>query len=113
MLDIQVCAGEGFLAASQSKTEVRGKPFLMNWLILKLRESPSYPLLLQLMKPGSIMLNRDKRQSIRLHHPQSPWKEESKNSPLVKKAVTTVFWDSELVIFIDVMPRWETVNSDA
>jgi len=58
IFDIPVCAGDGFLAAPRSNTTMTEKPFPMIWLILKLEESPSYPLLLQLMKPGSIMLNQ-------------------------------------------------------
>lgn len=58
ILDIPVCAGDGSLAASRLNTTVTEEPFLMNWLILKLGESPFYPLLLYLMTPGSIMLNQ-------------------------------------------------------
>ena len=58
ILDIPVCAVVWILTASRSHTTVTEKPFPMNWLILKLRESPSYPLLLQLMTLGCIMLHQ-------------------------------------------------------
>lgn len=62
---------------------------------------------------GPSCWTRDKRQSIGWHHPHSHWKEKSKNSPLVNKVMTTVFWECEPVIFVDAVPRGETLISDA
>jgi len=43
----------------------------------------------------------------------SPWKEKSETYPLVNKVITTVFWECESVIYIDAMPRGESIISDA
>jgi hypothetical protein len=48
-----------FLGVSQSNTKPIERPFLPScWHVLKLRERPFYPGLLQQMKPVCIILNR-------------------------------------------------------
>jgi len=53
-----------------------------------------------------------KRQSMEWHHPQSPRKEKFKTTPSAGKSMTTIFWDTDRVILVDVMARAETINSD-
>ena len=53
-----------------------------------------------------------KRQSMEWHHPQSPRKNKFK-TPCAGKVMTTVFWDIDGVILVDVMARGETIKSDA
>jgi hypothetical protein len=53
-----------------------------------------------------------KRQSMERHQPQSPQKKKPK-SPSVGKVMVTVFRDCEKVILVDVMPKGETINSEA
>jgi hypothetical protein len=58
ILDTSRCARDGFLGDSHTNIKPREKPFLPScWHVLKLRERPSYPRLLQQMKPGNIILN--------------------------------------------------------
>jgi len=58
ILDIRKCVRDGFLRASQLNTKHTEKSFLLSCLhVLKLRERPSYPILLHQMKPGSIIVN--------------------------------------------------------
>jgi hypothetical protein len=47
------------------------------------------------------------------HHPHSPRKKKFKTIPSARKAMITVFWDTDGVILVDVMARGETINSDA
>lgn len=54
-----------------------------------------------------------KRQSMEWHHPQSPRTKKFKTTPSARKVMVTVFWDSEGVILVDVMPRGTTINSEA
>jgi hypothetical protein len=53
-----------------------------------------------------------KRQSMEWHHTTSPRKKKLKAVPLASKIMAAVFWDSEGVIIIDVLPRGQTTNSD-
>ena len=72
MLDFWWCAWDVLLGAWQLNTKPIEKPFIRSfWHILKLSERPSYPRLLQQLKPGSIILNPRQSQSIEWHH--SPW----------------------------------------
>lgn len=106
MLDFLCFAWDVFLRAWQLTTKPREKPFLRSCQhILKLRERPSYPRLLQQMKPGSIILNLRHSQSMEGHHSQSPWK---KNCHWARAWL--VFLDCEGVILVDAMLRGETVN---
>ena len=52
-----------------------------------------------------------KRQSMEWHHPQSPRKNKFK-TPCAGKVMTTVFWDIDGVILVDVMARVEAINSE-
>lgn len=54
-----------------------------------------------------------KRQPMEWHHPQSPGRKKFKTTPSAGKVMITVFWDIEGVILVDVMPRGETINSQA
>ena len=56
---------------------------------------------------------KTKRQSLERHHPQSPRKKKSKTTPCTGKDKITVFWETDGVILVDVMPRGETINLDA
>jgi histone-lysine N-methyltransferase SETMAR len=53
-----------------------------------------------------------KRQSMEWHHTNSPRKRKFKAIPSASKIMATVFWDCEVVILIDVLPRGQTINSD-
>jgi hypothetical protein len=49
---------DGLVVATKSNTKLAEKPFLPScWHIITLNDRPSYPRLLQQMKPGSIILN--------------------------------------------------------
>lgn len=106
ILDIQKYAQDGFLRASQSKTEPRGKSFLPSCgHISKLGERTSCPGLLQVMKPGPAFWTRDKKAICGMAPFSFPC--------LVGKVINTVFWDCEGVTVVDVMLRRETIKSDA
>jgi hypothetical protein len=53
-----------------------------------------------------------KRQSMEWHPTTSPRKKKFKAVPSAGKIMTTVFWDCEAVILIDVLPSCQTINSD-
>jgi hypothetical protein len=54
----------GFLGVSQSNMKPIDEPFLPScWRVLKLRDRPFYPGLLQYMEPGSIILNRRQKRT--------------------------------------------------
>ena len=53
-----------------------------------------------------------KRQSMEWHRTTSPRKKKFKTTPSAGKVMATVFWDSEGVILIDVLPHGETINSE-
>jgi hypothetical protein len=45
-------------------------------------------------------------------HPTSPRRKKFKVTPSTGKVMTTIFWDAEVVILVDSMPRGQTINSD-
>jgi histone-lysine N-methyltransferase SETMAR len=53
-----------------------------------------------------------KKQSMEWHHTTCPRKERFKAIPSASKIMVTVFWNCEGVIFIDVLPRGQMINSD-
>jgi hypothetical protein len=62
VLDIPWCVWDSLLRASLYNTKPREEPFILSgWHVLKLRERPSYPGLLQQTKRGFITLNRRQR----------------------------------------------------
>jgi hypothetical protein len=65
------------------------------------------------MKPGSIIFEPEKKwQSKEWHHPQSPRKNDLRNSASGKVKITDIC-ECEQVLLVDAMPREETVKSDA
>ena len=59
VLDIPLCVRDSLLGASQENTKLKEMPFIPScWHVLKLREGPSYPGLLEQTKRGFINLNR-------------------------------------------------------
>lgn len=54
-----------------------------------------------------------KRQSMEWHHANSPKKTKFKTTPSAGKVMATVFFDSEGLLLVDIMPRGTTINSDA
>jgi hypothetical protein len=71
ILDFQRCAQEGFLGSPLSNTKPREWPILPScWHVSKLWERPSYPRLLQQLKPGPIILSQ--RQKKALHGMTTP-----------------------------------------
>jgi histone-lysine N-methyltransferase SETMAR len=54
-----------------------------------------------------------KRQSMEWHHPQSRRNKKFKTAPSAGKVMVTVFWDCDVVILVDVVPRGATINSVA
>jgi hypothetical protein len=116
ILDIWRCAWDGFLRSSQSNRKLKGKPALPScWQVLQLRMKPSYLWLLLQMKPGSIILNRRLKGNpwcSTILNPLPPPKKIN-NFLSFGKVMIAVFWHSERVIPVNVMPWGETVNSDA
>jgi hypothetical protein len=45
-------------------------------------------------------------------HPTSPRRKKFKVTPSAGKVMATIFWDAELMILVDSMPRGQTINSD-
>jgi hypothetical protein len=82
------------------------------WHVLMLRERPSYPDLLQQIKHGSIIWTADKNPIHGMAPSSISLEEKIKSLLSMGKVIITVFWDSEWVMPVDVMPWGETINSD-
>jgi histone-lysine N-methyltransferase SETMAR len=52
------------------------------------------------------------RQSVEWHHANSP-KKKFKAAPSAGKIMATIFWDSEGLLLVNIMPRGATINSEA
>jgi hypothetical protein len=52
-----------------------------------------------------------KRQSVKWHHPATPW-ENFKATPSKGKVIANDVWDAEGVILVYIMPCGETINTD-
>jgi hypothetical protein len=47
------------------------------------------------------------------HHANLPKKKKFKSAPSAGKVMATVFFDSEGLLLVDIMPQGTTINSDA